>query len=398
MSGRSFRGNSISGQYFDGKTSQARGATLNVDDEGCARIYVAGQKVCKQLFTELKVSPRLGQTPRCIDFSDGGKFETRDNEQLDQWVSQWHGSVWDMWVHKLESHWHFVALSLISVAALVWALVVYGVPALAKPVAFMLPDKVAEVISEHTLSTLNEQFFKPSQLSNSEQQRIQTHFQSLLSRYPELTIKVLFRDGGPIGANAFALPDGTLIFTDQMVALSRHDDELLAVLAHEVGHVAEKHSLQAMVRSSLMAGVLLVFTGDVSASSSWFLTAPVVLLELSHSRGFERQADDFALQYLTSADISPSNFVALMSRLELSSECTYASWSRSETPNTESEGRGSKAGLECYRELASSDSSLSGADKIPDGEDSGVKNISGYLSSHPPTQERLQKFREHRSQ
>ncbi|MEB3735127.1 M48 family metalloprotease [Halopseudomonas pachastrellae] len=54
-------------------------------------------------------------------------------------------------------------------------------------------------------------------------------------QYPERTLKVHFRSAPALGANAFALPGGHLVFTDAMVELAQHDDELVAVLAHEAG-------------------------------------------------------------------------------------------------------------------------------------------------------------------
>ena len=46
-----------------------------------------------------------------------------------------------------------------------------------------------------------------------------------------------FRHGGYIDANAFALPSGIIVMTDELVELAKSDDELISVLAHEIGHV-----------------------------------------------------------------------------------------------------------------------------------------------------------------
>jgi len=50
-------------------------------------------------------------------------------------------------------------------------------------------------------------------------------------------------------ANAFALDDGTVIFTTGMLSHIRNRDELLAVTAHEVAHIALEHNLQNFQQS-----------------------------------------------------------------------------------------------------------------------------------------------------
>jgi Zn-dependent protease with chaperone function len=129
-------------------------------------------------------------------------------------------------------------------------------------------------------------------------------------------LHVLFRKGGPLGPNALALPAGTIVFTDEMVKLAQNDDELLAVLAHEIGHVVHRHSLRMLVQDSLLAFLALAVTGDVSGTSQIFLGAPVLLTELYYSREFEQEADDHALRYLCRQRVDPRRFADLLRRVE----------------------------------------------------------------------------------
>lgn len=420
----------VAGNWLDGVTSAMVPATLTVSEDGLARVtLVDGGQVREETLESVTISPRLGQTPRYVYFSAGGKFETRDNDQIDQWVKQHKGRGWDTWVDKLESHWQAVAASLVVVIFMSWALVVYGVPAASNRIAHWIPDQVPEMIGAHVMELLDEDFFEPTTLSQDEQQRILDHFQPALDQHPDLPLRVLFRDGGSIGPNAFALPDGTMVFTDQIVALSRDDDELLSVLAHEIGHVAERHSMQGLVRSSLMGFIILAVTGDVSASSELLLGVPLLLMELSHSRKFESQADDFALDYMRRNQIEPSHFINIMSRMESSRYCLYHSGlinsdadngdgaEDEEVVNSEAESEsvpedGSENSsetdadekssapmsevdsLQCFRDLAQG--------KKPEGEEESSEDSEeswqeagwlDYLSSHPPTEERLEKFR-----
>lgn len=63
------------------------------------------------------------------------------------------------------------------------------------------------------------------------------HLHPLIADHPHLQLRVIFRSNEDNSPNVFALPDGTLIFTDAMVLMAKEDDELLAIAAHEVGHV-----------------------------------------------------------------------------------------------------------------------------------------------------------------
>lgn len=414
----------VKGVWFDGATSAMQSAELEFFDDGRADLTVQGGPAQHLVFESLTISPRLGSTPRYIYLASGGKFETRDNDQVDIWVRQQRGSAWDLWVHRWESQWHMVAASVVMVVFFAWAVMVYGLPAASQKIAFWLPEQVPRVLGEQTLKTLDDTIFKTSTLAEPEQQRVLRHFQPVLDQYPELPLKVLFRDGGAIGPNAFALPDGSLVFTDQMIALSRDDDELLAVLAHEVGHVAERHSLQAVVRTSMLGFLLMAVTGDVSASSDILLAVPLLISELSHSRKFERQADDFALQYLRNNDIAPSHFVDIMSRLEGAGVCMRRIRGSSDDREHESkpeveessgnvddvdQASGNEVSMErsmgdsradqfdrlqCFRALSEAEVNHSGGDNSDDESETTEEAWMDYLSSHPSTAERLEKFRE----
>ncbi|BDI60915.1 M48 family metalloprotease [Qipengyuania nanhaisediminis] len=114
--------------------------------------------------------------------------------------------------------------------------------------------------------------------------------------------------------NAFAVPGGYIYTTRQLVTLMNNEAELAAVLGHEVGHVAARHSQrrqQNAQRNSIL-GVLgaigsSILLGDSSIAntvSRGFLQGSQ-LLTLSFSRSQELEADDLGIQYLTRAGYDP---------------------------------------------------------------------------------------------
>lgn len=110
--------------------------------------------------------------------------------------------------------------------------------------------------------------------------------------------------------NAFAVPGGYIYTTRQLVTLMNNEAELAAVLGHEVGHVAARHSQrrqQTAQRNSIL-GVLgaigsSVLLGDSQAASTLSRTfmEGSQLLTLRFSRTQELQADDLGIEYLTKA-------------------------------------------------------------------------------------------------
>jgi predicted Zn-dependent protease len=194
---------------------------------------------------------------------------------------------------------------------------VWGIPFLAGVVAHRLPAVVADTLSEQTLAALDRDVFTPSAISRERQQAIDAAFRRLTmpadasGRY-----QLVFRKSDDIGANAMALPSGTIVVTDGLVTLARDDREILGVLAHEAGHVDGRHGLRGMLQSSLVGLVVLWLAGDVSSIAA---AAPAALVDASYSRELEREADAYAVQVLTANGIPLTYFADMLRRLEASS-------------------------------------------------------------------------------
>ena len=339
----------IRGSLYDGKTSAQMPAECRVFDNGA--VHVHGGGMSKPLLVlprfDIKASPRLADTARYIYLPEGWKFETEDNRAIDDLLKRFRQRPRLHLVHVLESRKRYILMCIAAMAAVIWGAGRYGVPAAARAIAHRLPAAVVQKAGSQTLEILDRAVFKPSQLDETSKKRLLAHFQPLIQSHEGLHLQVVFRQGGRLGANAFALPSGVVVFTDAMVKLARHDDELLAVMAHEAGHVAYRHGIQRIVQNSLLAFAIMAVTGDASGTSQVFLGLPVMLTELAYSREFEREADRYALAYLESIEVSPRRFADLMRRLQQG--------------------------------------------KLPDGSDTEGR-WSNYLSTHPDMEERLRGF------
>jgi len=339
----------IRATYYDGESSRGHDVVVRLDDTDrlCVEA-VAGNADPTRLPPELpleldlkqvRISPRLGNTVRSIAFPSGAKCESTDNDALDQLQARTGTGRGLALVHLLETHWQgavaaVVVLAVVAVVGFTW-----GVPALARQVAMRVPDALAYDLGKGTLSTLDKTLFHSSTLPPQRQEELQSRFTELSQHFAGLPLHLELRSGA---ANAFALPDGTVVMTDELVELAENDDEIVGVLAHEVGHVQGRHAMRMALESSAVGLFAFAYFGDASQLSTILGAMPAMLANSHYSQAHETEADDFAMQYLDSVHVSPAHLAAILQRLG----------------------------------------------EHHDTDDSGPN----YLSSHPPTAERVQRL------
>ncbi len=105
------------------------------------------------------------------------------------------------------------------------------------------------------------------------------------------------------GPNAFALPGGFIYLTSDLFDYIHSDDELAAVIAHEMGHIIHQHSIKQMKdnqKLKLVEMLTILLTGDPNLGLLSELTS-ITLLN-SYRREYEEEADLTALQLLNRSD------------------------------------------------------------------------------------------------
>lgn len=271
-----------------------------------------GEKLAGPFLTSLRATSRLGAMRRRLDFPDGSSFDTQDNDAVDALLAP------SGWLHRLERSWRTVLASVIVAALATAAFIVYGVPAAAGWLARHTPSSVAHYTTEQTLLTLDKIALKPSKISPGIQQRYLKLFAAVASKAPRGRdgYRLVFRDAPAIGPNAFALPDGTVILTDQMLPLVKRDEEIEGVFAHEMSHIDRAHGLQRIYQASLVPGAIAFITGDASQLGHFAAILPGILLQSAYSRAFEQQADDDAAVLLRGMGESPAPLADLLERME----------------------------------------------------------------------------------
>jgi len=304
-------------RYFDGKTSTAQAVEVVFLDDGGIQVTGSDGIIRTARLANTRVSERVGNTQRRLHFNDGAICELNDNDTLDAWLTQIDGHSVEHRVFRLERMWPFAIAALFITGLVTWLGIRYAVPALAARAAILIPTTVDERLGKESLQILDKGFLEPTKLPQARQDEIRADFARIVSGVNSgHNYRLEFRGGGKIGANALALPSGIVIMTDELVELAENRDQIVAVLAHEVGHVVHRHSLRSIVQSSASAAVMAGVLGDMTSISSLIAAAPTVLLQAKFSREHETEADDFSYDWLRTHNIPTHHFGDLLKRLE----------------------------------------------------------------------------------
>ncbi len=299
--------------YYDGRTSarkpvRVRGYTLviQVVGEGL-RLDVPLGKV--------RVDPPVGGTRRALHLPDGAQLQTDDHDAVETLFPRAHAL--EGWVHGLERRWPYALAALAVTTLFAWWSAVDGLPLAAKIVAGFVPVAWEAKLGEQTLEFFEGRLCRRSALGAARQQALQQRFARLTAGLADAySYRLLPRDCRGVGANAFALPGGTVVMTDALVKLAQSDDQISAVLAHEIGHVRHRHGLRMALQAAGLAALAAALFGDATSVTSLATTLPVALLQSGYTRELETEADDYAFRRLREIGLSPRAFAEIMLLLE----------------------------------------------------------------------------------
>lgn len=298
----------IAVHVFDGVVSRAQPAALTVSAVG---VWLNGELLVPARLRQ--ITEPIGTSPWLFELDDGRLIE----------VPAAMGSAAAMqWGHRRSrlGRWErSLRLALLSVPALLLAgylAVEVGVPFLADRAASMVPPTAETMLGRRTIDLLDRSGAATT-LPLERQARLRQGFAAMARQLlpPGTLARLEFRDIPDLRANAFALPGGTVLATDDLVR-QLNDPEVLAVLAHELGHVRNHHVVRMIFRSSGLAILAATMVGDASTVGALLTGAPVLVLQLGFSRQFESEADDVAFRWLRRPGGNPCDFATALVKIE----------------------------------------------------------------------------------
>jgi Zn-dependent protease with chaperone function len=215
-----------------------------------------------------------------------------------------------------------VAWSLAAIASLL-LVAIYGIPQIANQIGRALPDQV-----EQHLGRVGDIRFRTAFNDGPKERPFECGdgageiegkqaFDALMARIAKaagLTIPihaVVVRRPEP---NAFALAGGYIYILQGLIDNAKDVDEVAAVIAHELGHIANRDGIRSVLQSGGLSLIFGMVLGDFVGGAAVVIAAQM-LLKAAYSRQQEAAADDFAVHTLQELNANPRALATFLDRV-----------------------------------------------------------------------------------
>ena len=148
--------------------------------------------------------------------------------------------------------------------------------------------------------------------------------------------------------NAFALPGGFIGVHTQLVLTAQNESQLASVLAHEIGHISQRHIARMIgsqkkdmlipIASMILAALTMRSNPDAAAALVIGGEGVAMQRQLDFSQNAEREADRVGLQILRDGGYDPSDMVTFFERMQSSTKAysdNYPAFLRTHPMTTE---------------------------------------------------------------
>lgn len=301
----------ISAEYFDGRSARAHAVTLRCEG---TLLRIHGEQVDRQVpLSQIQWPERTRHGPRVAELPDGASLHCADAATWDAFARACGRG--DGIVVRAQQSWRAVWASLAGLVVVIAAFYAWGIPWAAGAALALIPESADRAVGEVAMRSLDEQLMKASALPAAEQRRLREAFARALEAQPTGSVpahRIEFRKSR-IGPNAFALPGGSIVITDELVTLVEGDAAVITgVLGHELGHVRHRDGMRMLLQASAVGVLASAVVGDFS---SLLAAVPVVLGQSAYSRDAERRADAEAVQLMRHAGLSPAVMVGFFEKM-----------------------------------------------------------------------------------
>ena len=134
------------------------------------------------------------------------------------------------------------------------------------------------------------------------------------SHRPNLVYRFTVLDSSDI--NAFALPGGYIFINRGLMSYLSSEEELAAVLAHEIGHVTARHSVRQYSQSQLMSILSTAIEINAGSTAGNIANLASGALLSGYGREMELEADELGAQYIFEDGYSPQGMYKVLSVLK----------------------------------------------------------------------------------
>ncbi len=312
--------------YFDGRSARLHVVDLTVGPDAAeGLIHLRGETTRSYPARSTRLAEPFEHAPALLYFEDGTHAEVHDPAMRPRLAAAL--GYRKPRVVRWQEHSAAALVALVLLVLLIGAAWHWGIPAAAERLAAQVAPAADRALGQNALTLLERQgVLRPSRLSEDRIAALGAILQRIQPARPRIPLRLQVRAAPRLGPNALAFPDGTIVLTDEMVSLvmGKENDfnteaaaALAGVLAHEVSHIEERHSVRAITRSSLTAALSATLFGDFSAVAAGL---PAVLGNMEYSRDMELAADAYAAAALQESGIPLAPLAALFDRLDAQSD------------------------------------------------------------------------------
>ena len=303
----------VQGHYFPKASSNYQQGVASISDT-CVEISYDDQLISSHAISDITLTSGLAGLADELNFNDGSRFIPTDVNYRWPFKANKH----DLLERLEKSKWAIIA-AVIFTPLFMWLMLYKVVPAIAVYSVDTLPRSVVEQMGEQSFTLIEKLALDDSELPNEQQTKVQQHFNTMLntlSLEPSV-YRLSFYKSEAFGANAFAMPHGRIVVTDELAnLLADKPNALKAVLLHEIGHVVHQHSVRMTAQSAASTIVLAVIFGDLEGIAEVVLGTGASFAQQGFSRDMEREADSYALIQLEHLGYSSNDFADAIEALQ----------------------------------------------------------------------------------
>ncbi|MDH5764048.1 MAG: M48 family metallopeptidase [Nitrospinota bacterium] len=293
------------------------------------------------------------------------------------------GNVWNQ-PHKRRLRYLLMILACVTLPPLIFALWVYGIPAITNTVADHVPTEWEEKLGRDYYQALFEKSIKEP--DPEVRKALEVITKRLLKTVPDQPYQFRIYVHPSKMVNALALPGGTIVVFQGLINITETPEELAGVLAHEFQHVLKRHSTRGIIRSEAINLLATIVSGD--SMMNVIVQAGGMLEFLRFSRELESQADSEGMKMMLAARIDPQGMVRMFQAFEKEQQ--------KQMDEMESESEDMEAEEEDLPP---------GEPEEEDPEDGSESNLDSelaewlkYLSTHPAGEDRIETLQKMASQ
>ena len=299
------------GHYLDGQSAVRQKAKIHLLETGLQIFLETGQTLSWP-YKEIRQTQgfyageqirleRGGETPEALLVLDE-TFLISLHRFAPKLTKHLHDPLWR------RRRFPFLLGATVGVVGIIIALYFWGIPALAAIAASRVPvaweERLGEAVIEH-LAPPKTRCEDP--LRSSAIEAILTTLIAALPQSP-YKFKVIVVDNATV--NALAAPGGGIVIFRGLLEQTQTPEELAGVLAHEIEHIVQHHSTRALFEHASTGLLMAAVAGDISGLAAFGLETARTLGALRYSRRSEEEADAEGMRLLLVSGLDPAGMIA----------------------------------------------------------------------------------------